>query len=60
MGTDEALGMQTPSVRFARLVPFLSVQQPGDEHIFLWVPQCQQWSTLVSLVAAASLVRAPV
>lgn len=28
----------------------------GHEHIFLWVPQCQQLSTLVSLVAAASLV----
>lgn len=42
MGTDEALGMQTPAVCFARLVPFLTVQQPGNEHIFLWVPQCQQ------------------
>lgn len=26
--------MQTPAVCFARLVPFLIVQQPGDEHIF--------------------------
>jgi len=61
MGTDEVARDANSLVPFCQTSSlFNSARSRGYEHIFLWVPQCRQLSTLVSLVAAASLVRAPV